>query len=580
MSLHVYIGIDQHDDVGCDVFQAEVHRSAKADVVARVDHTYPGVDEGLSCAVSHPTAVDNDQTQIRRSSETVRHFQQGFLCPKIHRDDVGPFLIERFSRVRSMSGLSGEARAAGRGVIALGALQAIGRLLAVGFLFAVTRAVVPADLGRYSTVAGIIVLGSSLADFGTTPAITRTVSRDPDDGDALLSGTLGLSLALGLAAYGAALVFVVLGAYPDALVVDMAIGGLALPLDSCLTSLLAALDGHGLIARRATVSFLRLALISVGGGIAVVITEDIRWAIIALVASPAVTLVVTTALMRGRRLWVTRPRIDIDRARRLLADALPFALLGGVNALILRFDVVFLSAVTDTRTTAEYDVAVRTMDALGFISAAIAAPSLFILSRRLRDGDARQAQGPYEEAIRFTYLVGLPLSAGVIALHSPIVDIAFGSRYHDAAIPLAILGAQLWIGFVAAVQGTLLLAGDARRAMPAAVAVGLIVLGLDVTLIPTYGATGAAWAIVAGQISAVATFGFVIRRRFSLRTPLPSLAMVASALATGVVAWQLRSSAAIAVVAGMATYVVLAIALKVIGTAELRRLRTIISRPD
>jgi O-antigen/teichoic acid export membrane protein len=479
-----------------------------------------------------------------------------------------------------MTPLSGEARAAGRGVIALTLIQAAGRLLAIGFLFAVTRSVLPDQLGRYSTVAGIIVLASFLADFGTTGAITRNVSRDPDAADALLSGTLVFSLALGLFSYAAALVFVVLGSYPREVVGDMAIAGLALPVDGCLTSLLATLDGHGLITRRAVVSFLRLAVISVGGGIAVVLTKEIRWAIGALVLGPSFGLAIATAVVRRKGLWRSWPRIDTDRARRLLVDALPFAILGGVNALILRFDVVFLSALTDTRTTAEYDVAVRTIEALGFIGAAIAAPSLFILSRRLREGDATQARSPYFEAIRLTYLVGLPLSAGLVALHAPIVDAAFGTRYHDAAIPLAILASQLWIGFVAGVQGALLLAGDARRAVPAAGLVAFVVVGLDVALVPAFGGAGAAWAMVAGQVLAVTAFARVIRRRFGLRTPWPSVGMLVSALSTGAVAWYLRYEPLAAVAAGVGTYLVLVVVLRVMGLAELRRLRALVTRAD
>src|SRR5437899_1617560 len=85
---------------------------------------------------------------------------------------------------------SGDARAAVRGTAALAGFQAVGRLIGAAFMLLATRHLPPDQFGRYSIVTALLVVGGSVADFGTTSVITRQVSRRPDSSEALLASTL------------------------------------------------------------------------------------------------------------------------------------------------------------------------------------------------------------------------------------------------------------------------------------------------------------------------------------------------------------------------------------------------------
>ena len=182
-------------------------------------------------------------------------------------------------------GAAVDARAAGRGVLSLFALQTLARALGLLFVVTVARAVAPEEFARYSVLTGVVLFGSLLADFGTTTVITRVISRDRDAADRWLSGTLPASFAFGLAAYAAALVFASVAGYSSDVVIDVALGGLALPLVSSLTSVLGALDGAGMISTRAVLSFVQTAGITVGGAVPVLLGGSIRAAAIALPVS-------------------------------------------------------------------------------------------------------------------------------------------------------------------------------------------------------------------------------------------------------------------------------------------------------
>jgi O-antigen/teichoic acid export membrane protein len=436
----------------------------------------------------------------------------------------------------SAAGTSTEARAAAQGSLALTALQTLGRLLAVGFVLVATRHLAPSQFGRYSTASACVVIGGILADFGTTMVIVRRVSRDPARSDALLTGTLLACLGLGAASMLGVAVFAVAAGYPAATRTDVLIASLALPAGACVTSVLGAVDGHGLIARRALLTFLQLAVLA-GGGVVGVVTLGARGAVLAIPAAPLAALVAGTVVARRAGVWSTRVRWDGPASRSLLRDAVPFGVLGAIAALQLRFDVVLLSIVGSSAETARYDLAVRALEALAYMGTVVAAPALYILSRRLGHGDTPGAQRALDTAARFLALLGVPVSALLVGLHQPLTVVAFGARYSGAALPLAIAGGSLWLAFLAALQTAAILAGEqVWRAVPVAAGAMAVMVGLDLVLVPRFGAVGAAAATVAGTVVMVVAFGRFLRVTSGLRTVFPSLRVLGAGVATAAVA--------------------------------------------
>jgi len=448
-----------------------------------------------------------------------------------------------------------DGRAAARGGLSLLVLQTFGRLLGLVFIFVATRQLIPAEFGRYSTVAGVVVLGSFLADFGTSSAMTRLLGRRPADADRLLAGTIGASLLLGIVAYGAVVGFAAI-AYQGPIIGDMAIGALAIPSASVLSSLLGALDGVGLIARRALVTALQTFVVS-AGVVPVLLGSGVRGALAALALAPAVSLLPAMQTLRRSGIWRSRPRTDPATIRILLRAAVPFALTGGLSALTMRFDVVFLSLVRSTAETARYDLALRLLEAGTYMSTALTAPLFFLLSRRLGANDIEGARRAYGEAVRLLYLLGLPISIGVLLLARPIVDVALGPGYGAAALPLAIMGAAQWVNWLNYAQGSLIMAGNfVRRGVGVAGLLTGITLILDVLLIPTLGPTGAAIAMVATWTLSAVLFHRLHARTVGIVTPVPSIRLLIPAVAMAIAVFPLRDRPLpVPVLAGACLYV-------------------------
>lgn len=468
---------------------------------------------------------------------------------------------------------SDDARSVARGGASLLVLQTLGRVAGLAFVMLLTRHLDGANVGRYSTVAAIVVFANFLADFGTSPAITRMISRGTVEADRLLSRTVPASLLLGLLV-GAGVVVFAHVAYSGPVVTDIVIGSLAIPAAAVLSSVLGALDGRGLIARRALITCLQTLVIALGV-VPVVAGASVRAPIVALTAAPWIALLAAVAVARASGVWRTRPRFDSELVRQLLKVALPFAITGGVTAFVMRFDVILLSIIRPPDETASYDLALRLLEASTYVGTAIGSPLLFIISRRLGDGDRDGAARAYREAMRVLYAIGLPLSVGIVILAQPIVTLALGEEFRRVATPLAIMGAAQWVAFVIVMQGVLVMGGNAvRQGTLVAVGNAVVIVTLDVILVPRYGAWGAAAAMVVSWLVSAGTLDLFHRRTTGIATPLPNPALVASTMAMAAVLLVLRdASILVSAPAGAVTYAVAVVATRAVAIGDLSRIR-------
>jgi O-antigen/teichoic acid export membrane protein len=480
--------------------------------------------------------------------------------------------------IEGHGGVSGDARAATRGAASLFVLQSAGRLAGLAFVVAVTSRVAPDQFGRYSTVAAVVLVANFLADFGTSSAITRRVSRSPAEADDLLAGTLPGSFVLGLVAYGAAVAFAY-AAYSGSTVVDMAIGAAAVPAASVLSSLLGALDGASLIARRARITAVQ-TFVTAAGAVPVLLGTSIRWALVALAVAPALSAVLAAVAVRRAGIWRSPLRFDARRMAGLLRSAIPFAVTGGLAALTMRFDVILLSLFRSAAETARYDLALRLLEAAGYLSTALTAPLLFILSRRLGARDTDGAGRAYKEALRVLYLVGIPISVGLAILARPIITVTAGPGYSGAATPFAVMAAGQWLTWVIYVQGSLLMAGDfVRRGLAVVGLVTAVTITLDLAIVPAAGAVGAAIAMLLAWTFAAVALDRFHRRTVGIPTTLPPARIVLPALAMGLAVIPVRNALLpVPVVVGAAVFAAGVALTGAVTAADVRRLSRVLGR--
>ena len=177
--------------------------------------------------------------------------------------------------------------------------------------------------------------------------------------------------------------------------------------------------------------------------------------------------------------------------------ALPLLALAGLQVLNARVDVVLLGALADPAAVGHYAVANR--------AAALVAMPLLAANAALGPAIARlHAQGDHEGLRRaifrsrqLTLTVALPITAFML-LGGELVLRLFGTSFLAARPVLSLLAsAQLVNVALGSVGLILLMTGHARTAVWGLCCSATLNLGLDLWLIPTHGAWGA--AIAAGS---------------------------------------------------------------------------------
>lgn len=398
------------------------------------------------------------------------------------------------------------------------------------------------ELDRFGELTAAVVYVSVVAlicDLGLYVVTVREIARRPDRLRELLGNAFTLGLALAAVAIVVSLLLMLV-LYPGE---DRA------PLRTAIVVLTAQLlfsapsgVANAYLTYRQRAGPLALGSVAgsgvLVGAIAVIVAVDGGFLLVAA-AYAAQTVVTGTLplLVLARRALPLRLQVDRDLWRSLALAALPQAAVLLLTTLYFRLDTLLLSVWSTDGEVALYGVAFRVVEGL------IVLPVMFMLTlfpelARQRRGGERLA-----ELVRHafsTLLVGaVPLAIVVAAFAGEIVRVIGGPAYDDAAVVLAVLMGAVALNFLVTVFFQTLVALGELQGLARTMAIVLLLnLALNGALIPAYGALGAAAALVACEVVALA---LVLRMvgRVTTAPPVfrPLRLAAAAAIAGAAAAW-------------------------------------------
>lgn len=452
------------------------------------------------------------------------------------------------------------------------AIRGVDLLVAIVLL----RLLGPSGNGQYALAVIIWLYVKTISDFGLSLLVTREVARDPGQIGRLVGATtvfrwvaLGLTLVPtllyvgvrwergGIADDGALailllLVSIVPASYGEA--VSSALNGLQ-------RMELAAWINIGVSLARAPAAIV-LAATSLG---------VVGVALVGLVTA-AISAVAFQFALHGAYKQRTRWRLPIAEARSLAHQSWPLLINALLISLFFRVDVFIIQAVRGDAALGIYDAAYKPINLLTIVPA-YATLAVFPLMAQRADNPERLA---HAQRITSYLLVTVAWVVVVVvsALAEPAIRLLAGTAYlPDAAGLLRVL---VWFApfsfFNGVFQYVLVATGQQRRIVPVFGTAVAFNLALNLLLVPVYGAFAAAALTVATE--AVILLAFLITGR-STATPMLTLAgarellrPIVSGCAGAVVALLLRDQPWLAMAAGGATFVALALALRVVGPEE------------
>jgi len=328
------------------------------------------------------------------------------------------------------------------------------------------------------------------------------LAKHPEDERRLLANVFSMGLVLTVVTVLVALLSMMLlygGSGRELIRVGIVILGvqmLASPLGGTASAYLIAHQRAGPIAFAGGLSGVAFV-----GSLLVVIEFDLGFAGLAacFALSGLLSLLVPFLVVRGLRFGLAR---DSALWGQMFRWAVPQAGVLVLGVLYFRVDTFLLSFLSSDAEVGRYAVAYRTLEVLVVIPAYLMA-TLFPEIARQRPKSARLNE-LVQAAFSAVALAAVPLVIVFVVFAAEMIAVAGGPRYADAAPVLQILAAAVGLLFVNTVffQSLVALNRQGRLfVMLLIVLLGNVVLNL--VLVPSHGATGAAIALVATEGAAL-----------------------------------------------------------------------------
>lgn len=409
------------------------------------------------------------------------------------------------------------------------------------FFLVVARLLGAEELGRFSFALSYATLFAVAVHLGLNDLIIRQVAIRKEEGPKYFTLALAIKSVAGVVITGVTAVAIALSGKPVAVQHMVWAAALTTTLITGLETIVVAFFyAHERMSYILALSALKSAL-NAGVGIGVALAgrgaQGILWGMLG----------VETVCAGLAFIWVrTRLGVGLTAVRwketpTLLWRSLPFALNGIFITVYQQLHYSLLSFYKGDAATGLYAAAAKLVTFLNFIPSALTQALYPYLSRvaAAAGGDPRPATLRW---VRYLAVISFPAALYVWGRAAPVIAIAYGGGYADAARVLTVLALALPFTFATYPYAIALNAIHKERANTA-VAAGAAAVNVvcNLIFIPLWGPVGAAWAWFATETSqSVARQILVWRWMGPLGNPLNVFRLVVPVAAMGGLMYLLR----------------------------------------
>ena len=466
--------------------------------------------------------------------------------------------------------------------------------LCVGILLA--RFLGPAEYGFYSFVIWFIYFVALLVNLGLGQMVIRFIAEALGRKNEVEVKSL-VSIALQFRFLAAALFVIIIIAfagywsdifgYPDRQIIFiiLALGIIPQVLNFLMISIFSGFQKYeyGAYLVLATSPLRALGIV-----IVVVLGLGVREVLFASIT--AWVLGVFIGLFLLRRLIpldsiLARPRLTPDMKRALKYAMIMMGVMGVTYFMAQRAEILFLGIFHPGEAVGFYTIAFLISGAtIGLVLQVFSTVLIPAVSEQVGRGDMDRVRAIYLTSARYLMILGAPLAIGGIVLAGPIIRIVYGFEY-EPAIPLVQI---LFIPFAFLAishAATSVILGVNRPSFVLKVGIVMVILslGLELWLIPIYGATGAAIGSSVARIIMPILFIRFASRECQAPWPIKdTLKILIAALIMGAITFAIEQqisrsiiSIVVLVPLGVVIHFALIIALNVIQEQDINTLRQI-----
>ena len=388
-------------------------------------------------------------------------------------------------------------------------------ILSFGLTLLLAASFIKEELGSYFLVVSLTSMIASVAELGMQAPLIREMTLHLQSARHFLGNALIIGILLAIVAFGLMIGSGHLLGYDKMTLQMIRLLGLAEAINAIARLFRCVFRAFEQMKYEAfTVGAERSAVVFVGGGLIMLGVDLLDFCVIVLIAS-FLNLALSAGIVR-RRFISFRFKFDLEIWRRLMSQALPFALGNIFNLIYLRIDAVMLSKLSldGVAANAWYGLAYRVVNACTILPGALMGAMFPVMSRAFVN-EKVDFRLVYTDALRWMFLIGAPLAVGMATLSEEIALTLF-PHYDQTQIAPA-LSLLSWSGgliFLTTVFITVFRAADKRG--PFTLLMGttaLLNIVLNFLLIPHFSHVGAAVTMIVSEgYLLIASFLYISRR--------------------------------------------------------------------
>ncbi len=352
--------------------------------------------------------------------------------------------------------------------------------------------------GIFSYALGLSALFSILADAGLSSILTREASRDASwleksIGTAFVIKMTLVALSFALVAFVAPFFSTVRGA-----AILMPLAAFLIAFDALREFAFSITRAKERMEIEAAISLTTGIGITVFGFGALWLSPNPMSLMLGYVIGSALGFFLAAFLLRKyvAHFW---ENFDWTLAKKLIREAMPFALMGLLGALTINTDTIMIGWLRSATEVGFYSAAQRPVLLIYMISSLLST-SIFPVIAKLAHKDDERMRVILEKTVSISLLIALPIFVGGIILSPQIVSFLFGPEYISIATTFATLLFTIVLLFPASAILNTVFAYNKQKIL-----VILMIVGsfgnviLDYLLIPNFGILGSAFATVISQ---------------------------------------------------------------------------------
>jgi O-antigen/teichoic acid export membrane protein len=368
------------------------------------------------------------------------------------------------------------------------------------------------NYGVFSYALSLAAMFSILSDAGVQGILTREISRNPEALEKTLATSFVIKLCLVVSS-----VLLIVGVGPFVSTVKGAAS--LLPLAALLTAFDSLRDFSFSISRsrekmeiEGGIGTLTGVSIAIFGLAALWVKPTPFVLMIGYVMGSGLGMLIAFLLL-GKYLKNFWKLFEKDLAKKILKDALPFALMSLLGALTVNTDTIMIGLFRGARDVGLYAAAQRPV-ILVYLLAGVLATSVFPLMARLSKNDNERFKSVLEKTVSASLLFAIPVFVGGAVLAQPIIFFLFGQQYASTAATFAVLLFTVILLFPASTILNAIFAYNEQKILLISLVIGGLGNALfDYLLIPRFGIIGSSFATVISQALA---YGFAWKKMKSI----------------------------------------------------------------